>query len=183
MRDIVISFLCSIIFVIFLRILRISSPACVLILRIPANALKSEFLKDGNELTLFKDKFSKQRILQEEVKQLANTILDLLTEEGSVTEQTVSNEIENKEIYSDYFISLTRQFNEKFKISDGFEIEAMPDDLLSVTGNKMKSYKLNKIEMKKFVIEIINGLPFWFKFQKFQEDTNLHDIDKFSYFI
>ena len=46
-----------------------------------------------------------------------------------------------------------------------------------------KSYKLPKIEIKKFDGELKNWLSFWAQFEKIHNDVNIHDADKFQYLV
>jgi hypothetical protein len=50
-------------------------------------------------------------------------------------------------------------------------------------GRAKKTYKLPKIEIKKFNGEIIEWLGFWSQFTKIHEDEELDDSDKFQYLV
>lgn len=44
-----------------------------------------------------------------------------------------------------------------------------------------RTYKLPKIEIKKFNGELLDWLSFWSQFEKIHNDDNLHNSDKFQY--
>jgi len=48
---------------------------------------------------------------------------------------------------------------------------------------RMKTYKLPKIELKKFDGDLKNWLGFWSQFEKIHSDDKLHDSDKFQYLV
>jgi hypothetical protein len=50
-------------------------------------------------------------------------------------------------------------------------------------GSNQKSYKLPKIELKKFNGDLKNWVGFWSQFSKIHEDASLHDADKFQYLV
>ncbi|GBN46721.1 hypothetical protein AVEN_149542-1 [Araneus ventricosus] len=77
-----------------------------------ATVIRTEIAKEDISLGVVKDKFTKLEKLQMDLAVLDNKILDLLIEAGA-SEEAVSGEIEQREIYSDEFITLTRQVNEK----------------------------------------------------------------------
>jgi hypothetical protein len=52
----------------------------------------------------------------------------------------------------------------------------------SASGDdKKKTYKLPKVEIKKFGGEVTEWLSWWNQFQRIHEDQELHDADKFQY--
>ena len=144
-----------------------------------ANSLKAELVKEDADLGLIRDKFTKLQNLQLELKDLDERILDLLTAEGKANEADINIEIEGREVYSDDFITLSRLINEKLHISDEINSESRSENGI----NKIKSYKLPKIELKKYDGELLNWLPFWSQFQKIHDDPDLHESDKFSYLV
>lgn len=147
-----------------------------------ANVLKPELVKEDMHIGLVKDKFTKLQNLHLELKELDDKILDFLIE-GKASEKEVSTEIETREAYSDEFITLDRQVSEKMQIPDEMGFDARSQDGSGVSGHKIKTYKLPKIELKKFDGELLNWLPFWSQFEKIHEDPDLHDSDKFSYLV
>jgi len=48
---------------------------------------------------------------------------------------------------------------------------------------RMKTYKLPKIELKKFDGDLKDWLHFWSQFEKIHSDDKLHDSDKFQYLV
>ncbi|UYV78901.1 hypothetical protein LAZ67_17000187 [Cordylochernes scorpioides] len=97
-----------------------------------------------------------------------------------VEEDTLNCEIEEEEHYSDTFITLKRKVRELIDSDNKSDVKSLG----SSNGSLMaKSYKLHKIEIRKFDGELINWLPFWAQFEKIHEDTELHDADKFHYLV
>ncbi|UYV76707.1 hypothetical protein LAZ67_14001843, partial [Cordylochernes scorpioides] len=95
-------------------------------------------------------------------------------------EDTLNCEIEESEHYSDTFITLERKVRELIDSDNKSDVKSLG----SSNGSLMaKSYKLPKIEIRKFDGELINWLPFWAQFEKIHEDTELHDADKFHYLV
>ncbi|UYV65695.1 hypothetical protein LAZ67_3005166, partial [Cordylochernes scorpioides] len=95
-------------------------------------------------------------------------------------EDTLNCEIEEAEHYSDTFITLERKVRELIDSDNKSDVKSLG----SSNGSLMaKSYKLPKIEIRKFDGELINWLPFWAQFEKIHEDTELHDADKFHYLV
>jgi len=52
---------------------------------------------------------------------------------------------------------------------------------VSVAGSRIKSYKLPKIELRKFSGDLRDWLGWWAQFEKTHEDEELHPTDKFQY--
>lgn len=149
-----------------------------------ANFLKAELLKEDSNLEAINDKSCKLQNLNVELNVLDEKIMDFLTEMEGATEESVLKEMESREVYSDDFITLSRQINAKLGIADGLNIETRSVEGSNVScSNKVKSYKLPKIELKKFDGNLINWLPFWSQFEKIHDDADLHDSDKFSYLV
>lgn len=51
----------------------------------------------------------------------------------------------------------------------------------SAVSTIKKTYKLPKLEVKKFNGELIEWLPFWAQFQKIYDDSQIDDADKSQY--
>lgn len=148
-----------------------------------ANVLKSELVKEEFSVDLVRDKFTKLQNVYLDVKNLDEKILDLLTENGNTLESDVTSEIESREAYSDEFITLTRQINEKLRISEEGNLETSSNSGSNISCNRIKQYRLPQIELKQFDGEMINWLPFWSQFQRIDSDPDLHESDKFSYLV
>ena len=74
--------------------------------------------------------------------------------------------------------------SKKHSSSHHSDDEQTVDSYYSVAGgNNQKSYKLPKIELKKFNGDLKNWLGFWSQFSKIHEDASLHDADKFQYLV
>ncbi|GFW29715.1 DUF1758 domain-containing protein [Trichonephila clavipes] len=74
-----------------------------------ANVLKAELMNVELSVELVRDKFTKLQSVYLDIKILDENILDLLAEDRKSSECDIANEIEDREIYSDDFITLSRQ--------------------------------------------------------------------------
>ncbi|GFR02872.1 DUF1758 domain-containing protein [Trichonephila clavata] len=125
-----------------------------------ANVLKAELANVGFSVELVHEKFTKLQSVYSDIKILDEKILDLLAEVGKALESDIANEIENREVYSDDFITLSRQVSERLRISEEMDVEIKLNQGSSVSRDGIKQYRLLKIELKKFDGELINWLPF-----------------------
>ncbi|GBM64016.1 hypothetical protein AVEN_67954-1 [Araneus ventricosus] len=125
-----------------------------------ATVIRTEIAKEDISLGVVKDKFTKLEKLQMDLAVLDDKILDLLIEAGA-SEEAVSGEIEQREIYSDEFITLTRQVNEKSQSLNEINLDKRSLDGSNSSYSKSKTYKLPKLELKKFDGELLDWLPFW----------------------
>ncbi|UYV81095.1 hypothetical protein LAZ67_19002780 [Cordylochernes scorpioides] len=143
------------------------------------NVLDSEISKTNADLGVIRDKFSKLKDIDFKLKDLDQKMLDHMMV-ADAEEDTLNCEIEEAEHYSDTFITLERKVRELIDSDNKSDVKSLG----SSNGSLMaKSYKLPKIEMRKFDGELINWLPFWAQFEKIHEDTELHDADKFHYLV
>ncbi|UYV70525.1 hypothetical protein LAZ67_7003416 [Cordylochernes scorpioides] len=143
------------------------------------NVLDSEISKTNADLGVIKDKFSKLKDIDFKLKDLDQKMLDHMMV-ADAEEDTLNCEIEEAEHYSDTFITLERKVRELIDSDNKSDVKSLG----SSNGSLMaKSYKLPKIEIRKFDGELINWLPFWAQFEKIHEDTELHDADKFHYLV
>ncbi|UYV73534.1 hypothetical protein LAZ67_10004015 [Cordylochernes scorpioides] len=143
------------------------------------NVLDSEISKTNADLGVIRDKFSKLKDIDFKLKDLDQKMLNHMMV-ADAEEDTLNCEIEEAEHYSDTFITLERKVRELIDSDNKSDIKSLG----SSNGSLMaKSYKLPKIEIRKFDGELINWLPFWAQFEKIHEDTELHDADKFHYLV
>ena len=91
-------------------------------------------------------------------------------------------------------ISVVSEYKERYRMAkvkaDNF-LEAKLDPVrpdssdttqCGLAGPK-KTYKLRKIEIRKFNGDLREWLGFWTQFEKIHEDSTLHDSDKFQYLV
>ncbi|UYV61846.1 hypothetical protein LAZ67_1006840 [Cordylochernes scorpioides] len=143
------------------------------------NVLDSEISKTNADLGVIRDKFSKLKDIDFKSKDLDQKMLDHMMV-ADAEEDTLNCEIEEAEHYSDTFIALERKVRELIDSDNKSDVKSLG----SSNGSLMaKSYKLPKIEIRKFDGELINWLPFWAHFEKIHEDTELLDADKFHYLV
>ncbi|XP_054713646.1 uncharacterized protein LOC129223104 [Uloborus diversus] len=148
-----------------------------------ANVVKVELSEEEFSSDVVRDKITKLTNVQLELRTLDNQILDLLVSDENTLEEDVNKEIEQCEMYSDEFITLSRQVNEKFQNPEQVKLESRSADSADISLNRIKQYRLPKIELKKFDGEFINWLPFWSQFEKTHSDPDLYESDKFAYLI
>ncbi|GFS77559.1 integrase_H2C2 domain-containing protein [Trichonephila clavipes] len=108
-------------------------------------------------------------------------IPNLLAEDGKASESDIANEIENREVYSDDFITLSRQVSERLRISDESDVGIRSNRGSSVSRDRIKQDRFPKIELQKFDGESISWLPFWSQLEKIHSDPDLYESNKFSY--
>ncbi|GFR25900.1 integrase_H2C2 domain-containing protein [Trichonephila clavata] len=121
------------------------------------------------------------KLLGSVTKRFYEMIFDLLAEDEKALESDIANEIENHEVYSDDFITLSRQVSERLRISGQIDVGIMSNRGSSVSRDGIKQYRLLKIELKKFNGELINWLYFWSQFEKINSDPDLFESDKFYF--
>ncbi|GFR12665.1 hypothetical protein TNCT_472621 [Trichonephila clavata] len=71
-----------------------------------ANVLKAELVNLGFSVDLVRDKFTKLQSVYLDIKVVDEKFLNLLAKDGKILESDISNEIENREVYSDDFITM-----------------------------------------------------------------------------
>ncbi|GFR29763.1 DUF1758 domain-containing protein [Trichonephila clavata] len=103
-----------------------------------ANILKAELVNVGFSVDLVRDKFTKLQSVYLDIKVLDEKILDLLSEDGKALESDIANEIENREVYSDDFITLSRQVSERLRISDEIDVRIKSNRGSSVSRDGIK---------------------------------------------
>ena len=96
-------------------------------------------------------------------------ILNVLIAEERTSEYCTSKEIENREVYFNDFIII----DEKLKISEESNVDLKSEVRSCLSDNKLKFYKLPRIELKRFGGKLFNWLPFWSQFQKIQDVIDL----------
>lgn len=122
--------------------------------------------------------------LSEAIQIQDDAIISSMLQED-ISEEEQDKEVEDSETYrSRISLSLV-------KIDDQVRIpimdtrsEASSYSVLErsiVADNLKRTYKLPKIEIKKFNGEVLEWLSFWSQFEKIHSDKELHNSDKFQY--
>ena len=148
------------------------------------NKIDAEFAKeilDKYVLSVFREDLLR---LSNQLQNQDEAILDYMYENDAV-EEDLTKETEDADLYR-YRISLNGVKMDEFLRSaeiDSRSVLSERDTVLDRTPNNQvkRSYKLPKIEIKKFNGEILNWLSFWSQFEKIHQDKDLHDSDKFQY--
>lgn len=150
-----------------------------------ANKIEEELQKeepDKQILLMFREEIV--RLIDPIMTQDASLIDMLLDSEA--TDDVIDAENEEMTNYRNKITLAEIKIEDFFKTSSGakeasseaasFHTVMVPDH-----GRSKKTYKLPKIEIKKFSGELLDWLSFWSQFEKIHEDIDLHDSDKFQY--
>jgi len=154
-----------------------------------ANVFRTEIGKEEFSEGVLKDKFTKLRKVNKDIEELNEQILSTLTD-GGATQDKITEEMEGWDRYSDEFITISRLFVEKIGNLELGNLEgenlgtrSQGSHASELSPRYVRSFKLPKIELKKFNGELLSWLPFWSQFEKIHEDPVLHDSDKFQYLV
>lgn len=101
--------------------------------------------------------------------------------EKDCTDQELEKESEEAEKYQSTISTVKIKINELVKSVDCETSSSVASNATVLNGSAKKTYKLPKIEIKKFNGELLEWLSFWSQFEKIHEDSELHDSDKFQY--
>ncbi|GFS53519.1 uncharacterized protein TNIN_347091 [Trichonephila inaurata madagascariensis] len=149
-----------------------------------ANVLNAKLVNMEFSVDLVCDKFTKLQSVYLDIKILDEKILDLCWLRIGTSESNIANEIEDREVYSDDFITLSRQVGERLRISDesGVRIksnqdpedkwprlEIKPDEIL-VLSERRKRINLN-VGLR--VTAGIDGVKRYEKFSQFSKMTRI----------
>lgn len=110
-------------------------------------------------------------------KILAKMLADKCSEEEYQAEYDSMDKYRDE--WSDFCVKVRRVFHLPGVLS---ESEAGSSSQ-STTLKKNRTYKLPKIEIKKFAGEVTEWISFWSQFEKIHLDEELHDCDKFQYLV
>ncbi len=101
------------------------------------------------------------------------------------TEENQFKEVEDSEAYRNKISLCLMKIEEQVRGngSNGSEASSYSTvlDPSVITKKTKRTYKLPKIEIKKFNGEILEWLSFWSQFEKIHTDDDLHNSDKFQY--
>jgi len=119
----------------------------------------------------------KLRLVSEQLGLLDEEVVNQMIEDD-VDDVAIQTEHENGDAYRDRVIHCKLAIDEI--------LEGQPDHAarLGAAANPVdKTYKLPKIEVKKFKVAILDWLGWWAQFSKIHEDANVHNSDKFQYLV
>ncbi|GFV62829.1 DUF1758 domain-containing protein [Trichonephila clavipes] len=132
--------------------------------------IETELLKeniDMNQLSILKtqfmDKFQRLDTCQNQISE------QLLDTEDAVQEYL--DDMEDVENYCDRYIEMCTRVDLKIQ------------ETVVPTETEKRSFKLPKIELKKFSCEAKDFLAFWSQFQKIRNDKSIAEADKNAIFI
>lgn len=148
--------------------------------------LDNELSRQHPDRTVIQVKLEMTQKCYEKVETLDESILPLVTQECEDDEQDA--ELASVAEYEEKYRTV------KVRAESLLDSNAQPSSAdSSVTGSYVsadnepvankKTYKLPKIELKKFSGELKDWLGFWSQFEKIHTDKSLHDSDKFQYLV
>lgn len=132
---------------------------------------------DTQQLMAFREDLQR---LSEVILTQDSAVLDAMFDEGS-DDEALEKDSDEAETYQSRISAAKVKLNECVKASDVASSASNPSVLNPNSTNGKRTYKLPKIEVKKFNGEILEWLSFWSQFDKIHEDKELHDSDKFQY--
>lgn len=142
-----------------------------------AGALLAAEIQDLNDLYFYHEKLDE---IFAKLSAKDELILDQMLEDAYTDEdyQVECNDIEQyRDKYRRIVLRIDNISREKTQSKDGDSTASI------VTQTKKKTYKLPKIELRKFSGEAIDWLSWWNQFSKINEDEELHVSDKFEYLV
>lgn len=136
---------------------------------------------DHQQLKAFKERLFR---LAESIQTQDKNILEEMIE-ADTEDIELDRESEEAENYQENIELLIIKINDLVRpVENDDRLSSIPSSntVLGVQDNNSKrTYKLPKIEIKKFNGELLEWLSFWAQFEKIHKDKTLHDSDKFQY--
>ena len=120
----------------------------------------------------------------EKVDTIDQEILSLVNQKGSEEEQ--DEELLTVSEYEERYRTVKVRADNFLEVKASHDRPASPSsDGSTRTGGAVphRTYKLPKIEIRKFNGDLGEWLGFWSQFQKIHDDATLHDSDKFQYLV
>lgn len=124
----------------------------------------------------------------EELQAVDKEIRDLMLNDENTTEHDFLAETANTDKYVGNFESIRLKVQKRLKQEDilsqvGSNNLGLGSEANSSITSNQRSYRLPKIEIKKFDGELIKWLPFWSQFEKIDQDPSIAPADKFQYLL
>ncbi|OXA47646.1 Pro-Pol polyprotein [Folsomia candida] len=148
------------------------------------NEAKMEFEKDEPDREVLQSKLDKLEELMPDVIVIDNKILDAMLE-ASCTDEELEQESLPVEEYRDRVRDMKRKLSKTIN-PDARPSSPSSSEYSTASGNsqhKKRTFKLPKIELKKFGGELKDWLGWWSLFKKIHEDDDLDVADKFHYLL
>jgi hypothetical protein len=134
---------------------------------------------DPPDHDVLQEKLQKLEDLEVRVSEWDMKILDELLDDDAA-EDVYNAEHRGIEEYQDRVRSAKMMINRLLRPVAQVEPSVVA---LSASGERRRTYKLPKIEMKKFSGDLKEWLGWWAKFEKIQLDDELHPTDKCQYLL
>jgi len=145
-----------------------------------ANDLEVELEKDPCDVAVVESMFKKLQTRREKLAEMDGRIEEQLLLNPNTTEAAFSAENEGALKYSDQYSDIEILVLRATKLKEDFQ--TAEDESTSVQGSK-KSYRLPKLEWKKFGGDPKEWLGFWSQFQSVHEDQTIAPQEKFQYLV
>jgi hypothetical protein len=142
--------------------------------------VESELGKEDPNHLVLQEKRRKLEIYQQQVNDLDKKVQDAMIDDD-VDDDDLEAECGTADEYLERIVRCVVTIEEKLKIVKDEPSSGDQDG--SGAADKQRSFKLPKIEIRKFDGDLKNWLGFWAQFQKINEDKTIHDADKFQYLI
>ena len=140
--------------------------------------IEVELSRDIPDKTAVQVKLEMLKINFKKVDDMDQQVITSLTLQGS--DEDLDSEMMSISEYEERFMTAKLKA-EKFLVD---KVDHVSDNSTH-SGEKVhtKTYKLPKIEIRKFDGDLKEWLGFWSQFQKIHNDNALHDSDKFQYLV
>jgi len=145
------------------------------------NKLKLELDKNECDVGLVAKHFKKVQFRREKLMELDSRVKEELMANEDTTEADFTAEIDACLLYSDEFGEIEDRVQAVLKPKEDFETATSGSG--GSTAAPKKTYRLPKLEWKKFGGDPKEWLGFWSHFQSIHEDESMAPQDKFQYLI
>jgi len=151
------------------------------------NELDAELSKEDPDRTVVQVKLELISKNYEKVDSMDHEILEIVNREGTDEEQ--QGEISVISEYEERYTTAKVRADNFLEDKSGPVRSASPSSSSGTSttqggeARSKKTYKLPKIEIRKFGGDLREWLGFWSQFEKIHEDKTLHDSDKFQYLV
>lgn len=137
--------------------------------------LEVELSKDDTDTTIVQAKLQMLQTIYAKIDALDVKILAIIVQQNSEEDQ------------DDEMVAIA-EYEERFtmaKVKGDKCLNLKSNHISDSSGDNghVKTYKLPKIEIRKFDGDLKEWLGFWSQFQKIHDDSKLHDSDKFQYLV
>jgi endo-alpha-1,4-polygalactosaminidase (GH114 family) len=141
------------------------------------NKVEVEFKKDQPDLEILNRSSRRLVELREKLGELDEKVIDKMVD-SNATEEETTIETDSTEDFLDKIVQAQDAIE---KATRPRPPSPHPSIVSTNEDDKRKTYKLPKVEIRKFSGEVLDWLSWWHQFERIHEDEDLHDTDKFQY--